>query len=59
MIRDLYGLDVLMKTALSMTICPIKNTLGEAGSYNIGEYDTLMEMLEAYLKECFENGWNS
>ena len=33
--------------------------MGFAGGHDIGEYDTLMEMLEAYLKEGWENGWNS
>ena len=35
-----------------------KYGIGFAGSKDIGEYDTLMEMLEAYLKEGYENGWN-
>ena len=32
--------------------------IGEAGSKDLGEYATLMEMLEAFLKEGWENGWN-
>ena len=35
-----------------------KYAIGEAGSKDFGEYDTLMEMLESYLKYCWENGWN-
>ena len=35
-----------------------KYGIGFAGNKDIGEYDTLMEMLEAYLKEGFENGSN-
>ena len=36
-----------------------KYAIGEAGDNSLGEYDTLMEMLEAYLKEGYENGWNN
>ena len=36
-----------------------KYAIGEAGSSVYGKYDTLMEMLEAYLKEGHEKGWNS
>ena len=35
-----------------------KYGIGFAGSKDLGEYDSLMEMLEAYLKEGYENGWN-
>lgn len=35
-----------------------KYAVGFAGSSDLGEYDSLMEMLEAYLKEGQENGWN-
>ncbi len=35
-----------------------KYAIGFAGSKDLGEYDSLMEMLESYLKEGFENGWN-
>lgn len=35
-----------------------KYGIGFAGNKDVGEYDTLMEMLEAYLKEGFENGLN-
>ena len=36
-----------------------KYVVGYAGSNDGGEYDSIMEMLEAYLKEGWENGWNS
>lgn len=35
-----------------------KYAIGFAGSNDLGEYDSLMEMLETYLKEGHENGWN-
>ena len=35
-----------------------KYAIGYAGSSDFGEYDSIMEMLEAYLKEGWENGWN-
>ena len=35
-----------------------KYAIGVACCNEFGEYDTLMEMLEAYLKEGYENGWN-
>ena len=35
-----------------------KYAIGYAGSSDIGEYDSIIEMLEAYLKEGWENGWN-
>ena len=35
-----------------------KYAVGYAGSKDLGEYDSLMEMLEAYLKEGCEKGWN-
>ena len=35
-----------------------KYGIGFAGNKDFGEYDSVMEMLEAYLKECYENGWN-
>lgn len=36
-----------------------KYAIGEAGSHDIGEFDTFMEMLEFYLKEGYDNGWNT
>jgi hypothetical protein len=36
-----------------------KYAIGFAGSKDSGVYDSLMEMLEAYLKEGWENGWNN
>ena len=35
-----------------------KYAIGEAGSNDFGEYDTFMEMLEAYLKYGYELGAN-
>ena len=35
-----------------------KYAIGIAGGNDFGEYDTLMEMLEAYLKEGYESGLN-
>lgn len=35
-----------------------KYAIGFAGNNDAGEYDSLMEMLEAYLKEGYENGYN-
>lgn len=35
-----------------------KYGIGFAGNKVFGEYDSVMEMLEAYLKEGYENGWN-
>ena len=35
-----------------------KYAIGFAGSKDSGEYDSVMEMLEAYLKTGYENGWN-
>lgn len=35
-----------------------KYAIGEAGSNSFGEYDTFMEMLEAYLKYGYELGAN-
>ena len=35
-----------------------KYAIGFSGNKDLGEYDSLMDMLESYLKEGFENGWN-
>ena len=35
-----------------------KYAIGFAGNNDVGEYDSLMEMLESYLKEGYENGYN-